>query len=124
MRTLITTALCWVLVMPLVAFADDLRVGVVAQLKKTGSNVERPHKFDFYFYFPTEIAANAAARELQANGLATQVRRAAKGPEWLCLASGTYVPDAPKLTELGRIFSAVATKHRGEFDGWEAEVIR
>jgi hypothetical protein len=124
MRALLCIVLSSLLAIAQPVRADDLRTEVVTQLKRSGSNVQRPHKFDFYLYLPTEAEANRAAQALGAQGLSTQVRRAAKGSTWLCLASGVYVPDGPKLTELGHLFSSLAEKHRGEFDGWEAEVAR
>lgn len=104
--------------------SSDLRVEVVAQLKRTGSDVSKVHQFDFYFYMPTESRSKGIAEELQKQGLQTRISPSAKGFSWLCLASGAFVPDSPKLREFGELFLKLSTKHGGEFDGWEAEIVR
>jgi Regulator of ribonuclease activity B len=116
-------AIAFLVVEPVLA-ADDLRAEVVQQLQDVGSDVSRAHKFDFYLYVPRESDALAAARALKAKGLVAVTRRAAKGTSWLCLASVTLVPDSAKVSQLGVFFKSLAAKHKGEFDGWEAALVR
>jgi hypothetical protein len=123
-RILAALSLLLGLGLPQFAPGADLQVEVVTQLKRTGSDVSKPHRFDFYFYLPTEARAKAIAQELQTHGLSTRVRPGAKGPSWLCLASATVIPNAPTLKELGGLFITLSNKHGGEFDGWEAELVR
>jgi regulator of ribonuclease activity B len=124
MRCLIAAASLCALMSPALALGADLGAEVLAQLKKTGSDVSKRHAFEFYFYLPDEDRANALARELQDRGLATRVSRGPDDPNWLCLATMTMVPETAKLEELGRLFEALAQKHRAEFDGWEADPVR
>lgn len=104
--------------------ADDLRSEVVRQLRGVGSDVSRPHRFDFYLYVPSEADARSASLRLKEQGLSVEVRRAAKGQDWLCFATATLVPDTSRLTELGGLFSQLARSYKGDFDGWEAEVVK
>lgn len=110
--------------LPKAALSDDLRAEVVQQLQKTGSNVARPHQFDFYLYVPSEANAQAAAQRLRQRGLVVRVRQAEKDSNWLCFASLRAVPDTPKLTELGQLFESLARTYGGSFDGWEAQVVK
>ena len=104
--------------------ADDLRSEVLQQLRSQRSDVSRPHRFDFYLYFPSEADAKAASLRLMEEGLSVEVRRAAKGQDWLCFAKATLVPDTLKLSELGSLFAHLALSYKGEFDGWEAEIVK
>jgi len=104
--------------------AGDLKSEMVRQLERDGSDVSQPHHVDFYFYVSNELDAQAASRELQEKGFTVKTRRAADGSKWLCLASQTLVPDSAQTTEVGAIFGLLAQKYKGEFDGWEAEVLK
>ena len=104
--------------------AGDLRSEMVLQLEREGSDVSRPHHVDFYFYVANELDAETASRELQAKGFTVKTRRAVDGSKWLCLASNTFVPDSIQTTEIGYIFGLLAQKYKGDFDGWEAEVVK
>ena len=96
---------------------------VLRNLKEAGSDLSKPHAVNFYLYLPTEEAAQASARELNAAGLTTEVRTAAKGPGWLCLGTSTMVPTLEAITREVRRMEALARKHSGEYDGWETGVV-
>lgn len=104
--------------------AGDLRIEVVPQLRSVGSDVSRLHRFDFYLYVPTDAEAKAASLKIRSKGLSVEVRRAATGSTWLCLVKSNVVPDSHQLTEIGRLLTALAIEYQGEFDGWEAEVVK
>jgi hypothetical protein len=103
---------------------QDLRTEVLTQLRRDGSDTSKPHGFDFYFYFPTEAAARQASERLTQDTYRVDVRPAAKGTSWLCLAKTTITPDTAPLAEMGTLFSQLAQEFRGEFDGWESDVIK
>jgi hypothetical protein len=103
---------------------QDFRTGVLTQLRSVGSDIAKPHGFDFYLYFPTEAAARQAGERLSKSDYRVQVRPAAKGDDWLCLASTTLTPETAPLADIGRLFDLLAKKFRGEFEGWEGEVIK
>jgi len=103
---------------------QDLRTEVLAQLRRDGSDTSKPHGFDFYLYLPTEPAARRAGERLKTNDYRVEIRRAATGTNWLCLAKTTLAPDTAPLAEIGTLFTQLAREFQGDFDGWESEVIK
>ena len=102
----------------------DLRTEILAQLRRTGSDISKPHTIEFYLYFPTEMPARQAGKELSEHEYQVQVRPAATGAVWLCLASATLIPETAPLGEMGHLIDQLVSELGGEFDGWEAEVIK
>lgn len=102
--------------------SDDATV--VAQLRTAGSDRVRAHTIEFYLYLPSEAAAREVADALVAEGFATEVRPGALGPQFLCLATRTMVPDVAALVQIRRRLDALAIRLGGEYDGWEAAVVR
>jgi hypothetical protein len=66
---------------------------VIIQLQKAGSDLSKPHSIDFYLYFADESAAQQAAARMRQTGYQAEVKRAAKGEDWLCLATKQVVPE-------------------------------
>jgi len=103
---------------------SDPDAAVLEQLKKAGSNLSKPHKIDFYLYFPDENAARRAAKEIKDAGFGTEVRPAATGSDWLCLATKTMVPELSSLKKIRSDFTSLANAEKGEYDGWEAAIVK
>jgi hypothetical protein len=103
---------------------DNLQTEILTQLRRDGSDTSKPHGLDFYFYFPREAAARHAGHRLTQNGYRVEVRPAATGTNWLCLARTNITPDTAPLAEMGTLFEQLAQAFLGEFDGWEPEVIK
>jgi hypothetical protein len=97
---------------------------IINQLKRTKSNLSKPHNFDFYLYFPTRYEANQATIELLMEGLNCEMKPGAVGNDWLCLVSIQLVPEETELAKLENIFVKIATAHHGEYDGWESNVVQ
>ena len=98
---------------------------VIAQLKKAGSNLAKPHPIDFSLYVPTRDAAERAAAKVRALGCGIKrIDPAASGPGWLVLATKTIVPTEPELTKLRNEFESLAKIEKGDYDGWESEVVK
>ena len=98
---------------------------VIAQLKKAGSNVSKPHPIEFYLYFPTREAAERVAGKVRALGCGIKrVDPAASGPGWLVLATKTMVPIEAELVKLRKEFEFLAKVEKGEYDGWETQVLK
>jgi hypothetical protein len=91
---------------------------VLAQLKKAGSDLSRPHPIEFFLYLPTQEAAENAANQIRDKGFDVKVDRAAEGPNWLCLATKSMVPDLTTLEGLRIEFGGIAQSLGGEYDGW------
>ena len=104
------------------AVSADPDQEVIDQLRQTGSDLTQPHQFDFYVYLPSREAAIRAEALVQQIGLTTKVERAAKGPQWLCLASDTFIPTKQKIHAVQQRLGKIAGEFGGEYDGWEAEV--
>ena len=102
----------------------DLDAAVLAQLRKAGSNLSKPHKIEFFLYFPSEAVANEAGARAKQAGFDVDVRRAAKGPDWLCFATKTMVPQLAALQRIRREFDALAASLGGEYDGWGTGVVK
>ena len=89
-----------------------------------GSDITRPHSFDFYLYVPTELAARQAADKIRESEFAAEVLPAASRSDWLCRATITIVPEVAPLDDIGSFFTQVAASLHGDFDGWESDVIK
>jgi hypothetical protein len=96
---------------------------VLDQLRDMGSDISKPHSFDFYLYVPTEVAARQAADKVRESEYAAEVLPGASGGNWLCRATTTIVPELAPLDEIGNFFEQIAAALNGDFDGWEADVI-
>jgi hypothetical protein len=104
--------------------AVDKDAQVLAQLRAAGSNVEKPHQLEFFFYLPTQEKAAAIATVLGQQGFTTRVERAAQGPGWLSFATKLMVPTHAALVRLRQEFESLGAKHGGEYDGWGTEVVK
>ena len=97
---------------------------VVQQLREMGSDVTRRHKLDLYLYLHTEEAARLAAEKVGRLHFSTLVCPGAKEGTWLCRATTTIIPQSAPLDGIGAYFEQVACELQGDFDGWEADIIR
>jgi hypothetical protein len=106
------------------AHSGDPDADVLAQLKKAGSNLSKPHPLEFFLYFPREEAARKAADQLRAQSFEVKVDHAPQGDSWLCLAKKIMVPELESLHHIRAEFNAVAKALNGEYDGWGTPVVR
>ena len=97
---------------------------VLDQLKAAGSDLSKPHKIEFFLYFPSEEKANNAAAQLRKEGLTVEVRTAAIGADWLCLGTKEMVPKHSELVRLRNVFERIAKNLNGEYDGWGSPVVK
>jgi len=95
---------------------------VIKHLKKAGSDVSKPHKVEFFIYFPNKDIAEQAAKRVRAQGFEAQVQKAASGESWLCFATKTMVPDPSALQDIRRDFEKLADSLNGEYDGWGTSI--
>ena len=96
---------------------------VLQQLKKAGSNLSKPHKIEFFLYFKSQASAEAVAPTIKNSGFNVEVRQAAQGTDWLCLATKTMIPELATLQKIRRDFTAIASANGGEYDGWGTGVV-
>src|SRR5258708_25216662 len=100
----------------------DLDESVRVQLRKAGSDLSKPHKIEFFIYFPTQGVAEQAASRIRDGGFQVEVQKAAKGDAWLCFTTKTMVLDLAALQKIRRDFDALAVSLNGDYDGWGAQV--
>ncbi|NIN72408.1 MAG: hypothetical protein GTO46_10930 [Gemmatimonadetes bacterium] len=93
-------------------------------LRDAGSDLSKPHPIEFYLYFPAKTDADHVGVQLQEEGFDVTVRLGAEEVNWLVLAQSTMVPEQRILVELRNKFEALADSLGGEYDGWEAMVVR
>ena len=98
---------------------------VIEQLRIAGSNLSRPHPIDFYVYVPSKEAALRISGALSGQGFQVKVEPSAAGDsKWLALASKHVVPTSAALAQLRRDLTVLAESEHGEYDGWEAAVVK
>lgn len=102
----------------------DLDELVLVQLRKSGSNLSKPHKIEFFLYFPTQSVAEMASLKVRDAGFDVEVGRAAQGDTWLCFATKTMIPALQDLQKIRQDFVALAGSMNGEYDGWGTPVVK
>ncbi len=105
---------------------------VLASLREHGADLSKPTEHLFYLYFPDERTARAAASDIASGQAAHNVsfdnaeldRPHERRTQWMVRLTATMRPDLAVVGGLGAWFTAVARKHGGEYDGWEAAVTK
>jgi hypothetical protein len=103
---------------------ESLDAQVITQLRKAGSNLSKPHDVEFFLYVPTPEAAERLASKVRALQFGTKVDRAARGPDWLVLATKSMIPTESTLAEIRAQFTALAAAEKGEYDGWGTPIVK
>lgn len=82
---------------------------------------DEPQAVLYYLYFPSQASADAATASLRALGMTVEVRPSASDDgTWLCMGRETAILTSKHLEERSEHLSNLASRLRGEFDGWEA----
>jgi hypothetical protein len=101
----------------------DLDQSVLIQLRKSGSDLSKPHKIEFFLYFPAQTVAEKASVTIRQAGFDVEVKKAAKGESWLCFATKTMIPALPDLQRIRQNFITLAGSMNGEYDGWGTQIV-
>lgn len=96
---------------------------VLDSLRDAGSDLTKPHPFDFYLYHPDESGAAQICTQLRDDGFQVTVMEGADNGDWLCLASLRFEPSIEKLSELRVKFDHLIDQYGGQYDGWETIVM-
>lgn len=96
---------------------------VIEQLRQAESNLEKPHPIEFFFYFPTETAADSACDVLKSRDFSVSVRPGASTSDFLCLAEKLLIPTVDELNRLTSEFESLAARLGGEYDGWGSPIV-
>jgi len=107
------------------AAADDL---VLAQLRKMGSDLSKPTDVRFYLYVPGEQNAQQAAAVLRKHAFKVHVHEplgelddGTYESRYSVIANMTQVPTPETLARDRTLFESLASRFKGEYDGWEAQ---
>lgn len=96
---------------------------VLGQLHDHGADLTKPREATYFLYFTSEEVAEAGATEARTAGYTSAVRHLL--PEdpgrWsLVCERSDVVLDPPAVRAADDLFQAIADRHGGDFDGWEA----
>ena len=95
---------------------------VIAGLRARGYAPFNPYPVDFFLALPDEAAVQGARTRLESEGFGVDVKPLENDPElnFSLHATKTMKLIVPDMQELGRRMTALATEHRGRYDGWAA----
>lgn len=99
---------------------------VLEQLVKAGADVNEPRHVIYYLYFHAEGHALGAQADAQAAGFETQVRPPDPdlSPQWALVCERyDHVLTIDAVRDNTDMFEAIAARHGGDYDGWEASVV-
>lgn len=94
------------------------------QLAKSGSDLSKLHRVDFFLRFPTQEAAEVAESQLVELAFVTEAGPAKTGDEWVVQASKRMFPVESDLMGLRDKLNAIAAAGHGVYEGWRAAVVR
>jgi Regulator of ribonuclease activity B len=98
---------------------------VLEQLLAHGADLKKATHVLFYVYSPTEAGALRIVRGAADAVLRSEVKPAATDDgKWLCILEGTLVPELELIRAYGVTLEALAAAEGGEYDGWEAAVVK
>lgn len=97
---------------------------VIKHLKKAGSNINKHHDIEFFFYFPTLEAAERIAAQLRSEGFVAIAEQAPKRNDFIVQATKLMIPNDAELTALRQRFDAMSATEKGEYDGWGSLVVK
>jgi regulator of RNase E activity RraB len=105
--------------------AEQQDARVIENLLQAGSDLSKPHNIDFFFYFPNEAQANAAAAEIAKLGYkVVAVDNAQDKSQWQVYATRTMAPQLEAIIAITQALEELASRHGGNYDGWGTEVVR
>jgi hypothetical protein len=104
--------------------SKSFRGEVLEQLRAMGSDTGRPHAFDLFLYVPDQSAAAITAERIRERGYFVEISPSASGSGLLCKAKTVLIPETAPLDEMAAFFESLASAVRGEFDGWESDVVK
>lgn len=101
----------------------DIDKAVIDLLKKSGEGLEENRNVDLYLYFQHEHDAYSVAAEVGNYKFKTQISYSDYGKQWRCIVSKKMKVTTKQLLETGNWLEQLASKHNGDYDGWETMVV-
>ena len=107
---------------------DDTLFEVFKQLEV---DFKKPREVNFYFVFPTLECAQGAAEDLVKIEFECELfrydppwwKRLFVRPSWSVSTTRQMPLDESEIKRLTTAFSSIASRHQGQYDGWEASVV-
>lgn len=99
---------------------------LIERLRAAGSDPFQPHDVDFFMAMPSEVAGQAVATILVAEGYQVDVHPAPDNPAdhpFSLHARKSLRLSVPGMKELTVHFKQLAKAHGGHYDGWSAAVV-
>jgi regulator of RNase E activity RraB len=100
-------------------------LAVVAKLVDAGADMSQPRHVVHYVYFDNRDDATTAVAEARRSAFEVVVRepQPPSQPQWalVCERHGVIL-DAPTIRHSRDFFESLASRCRGDYDGWEASV--
>jgi len=103
---------------------DDPDALTLAELKKAGSDLSKPHLIEFFLYFPNREPAEEVAEILRSEGYELAVSLGADNVNWLCFATKPLIPSQKTLAAIRDHFEALVNTRSGEYDGWGTTIVK
>jgi hypothetical protein len=104
--------------------SDDADRQAIAGLKTQGSDITKPTDVIFYLYFPSQAQAEALRPPISSMGFNVDVHKLDGYGVWTLAANKTMVPSESNILELSHKFADLAASQKGEYDGWEAALVK
>jgi hypothetical protein len=104
---------------------DPRDEAVFRLLRRQRANLSKTTEVRFFLYLDSAADAALAVAELTDEGYACEVREPDEVVEqWLCLATRHMPLTDEAMDEARARFERLATILSGEYDGWEAALVR
>jgi hypothetical protein len=100
----------------------DETTAALDQMTEAGADLAQARDVDFYLYFPSRPAAEAAAHEVTGHGFLVAVPETEGDGLWLLPARTSLVVSVDELHATEATLAMIALRHGGEYDGWDAPV--
>ncbi|HKE44931.1 MAG TPA: ribonuclease E inhibitor RraB [Steroidobacteraceae bacterium] len=98
---------------------EDFDARLIRQLREKGLDPFQPHELDFFFALPDETVAQGIARQLEAEGFATDMHPMREAGEGVSLhARKALRLSIEEVSALSARFAALARQNGGRYDGW------
>jgi len=97
----------------------------LAALRRAGADLGKPHTPVYYLHFPDESAAKAARRAATEEGFGViKTMPARDRQQWVLILTRTMTLSLDNVRNASASLRAIATRHGGVYDGWQAEARR
>lgn len=95
---------------------------VVENIVRFGGDIEKERPVDFFFYFPSELAATQVEVKLINLGFDTDVYQLKQNERWSLTANKKMQVSTERIYEISLWFENIAEEQGGEYDGWGAPI--